>query len=98
MAINSTQEIKDKIKTIGEKYNLKSIFLFGSTARGNEKPGSDIDLHIYSKQPMTLIQHANILSDCRELFNQDVDIIMNKGCDESFLNSIQNDELLVYEG
>lgn len=43
------QDIKDKIKTIGEKYDLKSKFLFGSRARGTANKYSDIDLHVYSK-------------------------------------------------
>ena len=38
------QDIKNKIKIIGEKYNLKSVFLFGSMSRRTNRADSDIDL------------------------------------------------------
>lgn len=92
------QDIKSKIKVIGEKYDLKSVFLFGSRARGTSNKNSDIDLHIHSKQPITLIRHSNILADCKEIFNAEVDLIVNSNCDEEFMNNIRKDEILIYEG
>ena len=90
------QEIKNKIKVIGEKYDLKSVFLFGSMSRGTNKTDSDIDLHIYSKEPISLIKHSNILADCKELFNKEVDLIVNGEYDDAFMNNIKNDEILIY--
>ena len=94
----TNQEIKNKIRQIGEKYDLKSVFLFGSRARGTASKNSDIDLHIFSKKPVSLIKHSNILADCKEVFNVDVDLIVNSNYDEDFINNIKRDEVLIYEG
>lgn len=93
----STQEIKSKIRQIGKKYDLKSIFLFGSQARGTANKNSDIDLHIYSKRPISLIKHSNILADCRDALGADVDLIINSNYDKDFLNNIAKDEVLLYD-
>lgn len=90
------QDIKNKIKIIGEKYNLKSVFLFGSMSRGTNRADSDIDLHIYSKEPISLIKHSNILADCKDIFNRDVDIIVNGEYDDEFMKNIKKDEILIY--
>ena len=92
------QDIKNKMKTIGEKYDLKSIFLFGSRARGTANKNSDIDLHVYSKKPISLIKHSNILADCKDILNAEVDLIVNSNCDDEFMNNIRKDEILLYEG
>jgi uncharacterized protein len=47
MEINDLQ--KEKIKAIGEKYNLKLIILHGSYAKGEQKPGSDLDIAVVGK-------------------------------------------------
>lgn len=92
------QEIKNKIRQIGEKYNLKSIYLFGSRARGTNNENSDIDLHVYSKEPISLIKHSNILADCKDVLDMDVDLVVNNNYDEEFFNNIKNEEVLLYEG
>lgn len=92
------KDIKNKIKVIGEKYDIKSIFLFGSRARGTANENSDIDLHVILKKPISLIKHSNILADCKEILNAEVDLIVNNNCDEEFMNNIRKDEILIYEG
>ena len=42
--IYSTEEIRDTVIPIAEKYRLKAVFLFGSYARGCATDQSDIDL------------------------------------------------------
>ena len=37
-----------------------SIFLFGSRARGDNSPGSDVDIAIYNKKPINIITIAKI--------------------------------------
>lgn len=44
--IYTIEEIKEKVISIATNYNLKSITLFGSYARGEATKDSDIDLII----------------------------------------------------
>ena len=40
----STEEIRHRIEPIARKYRLAAVYLFGSYARGEATPESDIDL------------------------------------------------------
>ena len=92
----SLQEIKNKIKIIGDKYNLKSVFLFGSMSKGTNRADSDIDLHVFSKEPISLIKHSNMLADCKDIFKRDVDLIVNGEYNDIFMKKIKGDEILIY--
>lgn len=91
-------DIQNKINVIGKKYNLKKVFLFGSFANNTANENSDIDLHIYLKKPIGLITHSNMLQDCKSLFNKNIDIIIDNGEEDSFINNIKQYEQLIYEG
>ena len=50
MAIALDDKLIMAIKELGEKYAVKKIVLFGSRARGDHKPTSDIDLAIFTSR------------------------------------------------
>jgi predicted nucleotidyltransferase len=71
------EEIKcrlDEQKDILEKYMVKSISLFGSYVRGEQKEGSDIDFLVEFKKP-TFRNYIGLLSELKEIFGENVDLI-----------------------
>jgi len=42
----SLEQIVDKVAPVAQKHNLKAVWVFGSQARDDAHPGSDIDLLI----------------------------------------------------
>jgi len=50
------KEIKEIIKKLKEYPNVMAIILFGSYAKGEEKPLSDIDIAVLIKNPDKLIE------------------------------------------
>lgn len=44
MSVYSFEEIADRVRPIAEKHKLRSVYLFGSYARGDADEESDIDL------------------------------------------------------
>ena len=44
--IYSISEIKDIVSPIAKKYGVENVYLFGSYARGEATPDSDLDLRI----------------------------------------------------
>lgn len=44
MCVYSFEEIAERVRPVAEKYGLKSVYLFGSYARGNAGDDSDVDL------------------------------------------------------
>ena len=42
-------EIKQAVKEVAKKHDIKKVYLFGSYAKGEATPNSDVDLYIDSK-------------------------------------------------
>lgn len=63
-----TKKQKEKINQIGEKYNLKFILLYGSFARGENRPGSDLDIAVLGKKPINLDTLLDIYYEMHFIF------------------------------
>ena len=81
----------DKIQTIVSEvlknYDVKSCYLFGSYAKGKEKPASDVDLLIDSD--ITGLDYYGLIDELRERLHKKVDLLL--------LRSIQENATMLYE-
>ena len=57
-----------------DAYGIEALGLFGSYARGEQKPGSDIDVCIRLKQP-TFFNMTGIQEDLEGIFSCKVDLV-----------------------
>ena len=96
MAGHTIPEIKSVVSELAQKYGAQRIFLFGSYARGDMEPTSDIDLRI-DKGAIRGLELAGLLVDLEDALGVPVDLIPTSSLDDRFLASIQNDEVLLYE-
>ena len=68
--------LKKYMNILKEKYGITSLSLFGSTARGDQKEGSDIDLFVDTEMP-----NPFLLMDAKEFLEKatgtSVDIVRN---------------------
>lgn len=74
-SILSIKEIKDRIKLIIDKYDIKDVYLFGSYARGEANSNSDIDIYCSSGNLKTLFDEINLKEELKEVLNKNVDVI-----------------------
>ena len=96
MAGHTIPEIKSVVSELAQKYGAQRIFLFGSYARGDMEPTSDIDLRI-DKGAIRGLELAGLLVDLEDALGVSVDLIPTGSLDDRFLASIRNDEVLLYE-
>jgi len=94
-----TEVILDTLKRYKEsnkdKYGITKLGLFGSYARGEQTPTSDIDICI-SIDPPSLFKLGGIYSDLHELFNKEIDIVSLSGTlRPDFLNELNKDVIYV---
>ena len=90
------QEIRSVVSRLGQQYGADRIYLFGSYARGDMTAASDIDLRI-DKGRIRGIEMGGLLLDLEEALGVPVDLVTTGSLSESFLASIQKDEVLLYE-
>lgn len=93
----SIEEIRKIAKPIAEKYDLKSLYLVGSRARGDNRPDSDYDFCFEMKKP-SAIKAAGLMDKLSKAFNTEVDLIDRTVANGEFLDRINKDGVMIYEG
>ena len=96
MKAYTLDEIRDIVSRLARQYGAKRVYLFGSYARGEMTEASDIDLRI-DKGEIRGFQLAGLLLDLEDSLGVPVDLVPTTSLDQHFLNSIQDEEGLLYE-
>ena len=69
------QEIGTKIEPVLRKYDVSFAGLFGSRARGDERPDSDVDLLVRFHRQKGLFELVGLERDLSETLNLKVDVV-----------------------
>lgn len=91
------EDLKRLTPSIAKKRNIKTLYLFGSRARGDNGPNSDYDFAYRAKENTSLLQIAGLLVDLEELVCNKVDVADMKMASEHFLKEIERDGILLYQ-
>lgn len=74
------QQIREEIRrhksSLRRQYGVRSIGLFGSFARNEQGPRSDIDLLVEFESPIGLLRFTRLERDLAELLGRKVDLVM----------------------
>lgn len=76
------EQLKDKreeILAIAAKHGAFNVRLFGSAARGEAGPDSDIDILVELEPGRTLLDHGALLLALQDLLERDVDVVTENG-------------------
>ena len=89
-------DIQMIVSQLGEQYGADRIYLFGSYARGEANETSDIDLRI-DRGSIRGWALGGLLADLEESLQKKVDLLTTGSLQKDFLDSIKNEEVLLYE-
>lgn len=80
-------------------YDVEAAFIFGSFARGEQTPSSDIDLRLVCGSSMTYGTLYEISQKLEAALGREVEIVTNppERMRARFRENIQKDEVLLYE-
>ncbi len=92
----SPADIQRIVTPIARRYGVNRVYLFGSYARGESTLSSDVDLRI-DKGDVRGMQMAFLLSDLEDALKLPVDLLSTNALDARFLESIRDEERLIYE-
>ena len=96
MKTYTLDEIREIVSKLAAQYGAKRVYLFGSFARGDMTDSSDIDLRI-DKGSIRGLQMGGLAADLEDAFGLPVDLVPTGSLDRTFLHSISDDEVLLYE-
>lgn len=91
------ERLKEIVVPIAEKHGVARMSLFGSRARGEERPGSDYDFWIACGRLRGLFALGGLLCDLEDALGTRVDIIADTCHDPEIMQEVRNDAVLLYE-
>jgi len=94
--IYSLDEIRSIAHPIAQRYGIAGLYLFGSYARGEATPQSDIDFRVDRGNVVDLLELGGLFSDLEKSFQKPLDVLTTQMLSASFLNSIRAEEVLIY--
>ena len=92
----SYPELEATIRLLLKKYHAEYALLFGSYARGEATPKSDLDFRIDKGQLRSLFQLSGMQLALENGFQKDLDLLTTQMLTPQFLNDIRPEEVLIY--
>jgi predicted nucleotidyltransferase len=75
---------KDRIVALAERHGAHNVRVFGSVARGQANPESDVDLVVDFERGRSLMDHGELMMDLEEVLGCRVDVVSERGLRDRF--------------
>jgi len=73
------QDKREAILSLAAQRGARNVRIFGSAARGDFGPDSDVDFLVDLEPSRSLLDLGGLLMDLRELLGRDVDVVTEPG-------------------
>jgi len=84
---------REEILALATSYRVFNVRVFGSVARGEAGPGSDVDLLVSAERGVSIFDMVGLWLDLQELLGCEVSLVTDGINDERFLRRIQKDAI-----
>jgi predicted nucleotidyltransferase len=84
------QEIA-RIREIAARHGAGNLRVFGSMARGDDRPDSDVDLVVTFDSGRTLLDHGALVMDLQDLLGFRVDVLSEAGLTGRFRERVMRE-------
>lgn len=93
------EEVKLKVVPVLQRYGVISASVFGSVARGEARPDSDVDMLVkVGDLKFGIWGFIALKQDLEDVLNKKVDVISEAALNPKLRGKIQNDLRTIYEG
>ncbi len=93
----STEEIASRLAPLLEHYDVRSAGIFGSYARGDQRPDSDLDLLVEFRSPKGLLTLVRIERELSEALGIKVDLLTEQAISPYLIERIKAELKVVYQ-
>lgn len=94
----STQTMQQTIANYFKTQPIQRAWLFGSYARGDESPLSDVDILVqFDEGGVSLLKHAAMICELEKILDRPVDIVPEKMLRPRVRERVDQDKKLIYE-
>ena len=75
---------RDRIVALAERHGAHNVRVFGSVARGQANPESDVDLVVDFERGRSLMDHGELMMDLEEVLGCRVEVVSERGLRDRF--------------
>ncbi len=93
--IDLIEEKRDEILRIAKKYGASNVRIFGSVARGEDGPDSDVDFLVVLEKGRSLLDHAGLQVALGKLLGLEVHITTEGSLSEHALNQVSKEAFAI---
>ncbi len=90
------EEIRNKIGSVLKTHGAEYVAVFGSAARGENRPDSDIDILVRFNKDISLLDHIGMVQELEDTLKQKVDLIMEHSLSEHAVPNVKKDLKVLY--
>lgn len=91
-------EIQAKISPILRAHGIKQASVFGSVARGEDRPESDVDILVQLGRPMGLFAYMGLIRQMEESLGRKVDLVTKNSLNKFVKPYVLPELKTIYEG
>lgn len=91
------EELCPIVGAVAACHGMICVYLFGSRARGNNRPGSDYDFCILTPDDHGLFEVRGFYADLRDALGAEIDVVCEESLTDDFSREVLRDRRLLYE-
>ena len=91
------EELAEIVGGIAAEYGMLKVYLFGSRARGDNRPDSDYDFCVLTDDGCTLFTLGGFFSDLKDALGTEIDVVCEDALRDDFSREVLKDRRLLYE-
>lgn len=98
LQLGSARVDEDKLADLCRQYHVRELSVFGSAARGEMRPESDVDLLVdfMPEAKVDLFDYSGLMLDLTHLIGRKVDLVSKKGLKPLIRASVLKEARLLY--
>lgn len=89
------QERREDILRIAAQHGASNVRIFGSVARGETRPDSDVDFLVELEPSRSLLDRVALIQDLEDLLGRKVDVATDRGLRQCLRDRILKEALLL---
>lgn len=87
------QEKRQDILQIASRHGARNVRLFGSVARGDAGPESDVDFLVRLEPGTTLLNHAALVRELKALLGREVQVVSERALRERIKDRVMREAI-----
>ncbi len=91
------KQVKSRLSILCRENNIAMLGVFGSVARGEDGPTSDIDLLVRLAKPVGFVEFIGLEDKFREILGRDVDLATEASLHPLIRQRVLADLQVIYE-